>query len=168
MNAGANGAETCDALASVDFVDESGKLETLMRQDLAFSYRHSPFQHRGGAIVGATFALKASDDARKVQIEIVNKRKQTQPYGAKSAGCVFLNPSCGHAGALIDKCGLKGTNVGGAQVSDVHANFLINAGDATCADMEALIRLVKQKVVEQTGVELQSEVRRIPYRKEEI
>lgn len=167
MNAGANGTETCDALASVDFVDEAGNLETLLRQDLTFSYRHSPFQHRGGAIVGATFALHASESARKAQIEIVNKRKQTQPYGDKSAGCVFLNPSCSHAGALIDKCGLKGVNVGGAQVSDVHANFLINAGDATCADMEALIRFVKEKVFAETGVELQSEVRRIPYRKEE-
>lgn len=162
MNAGANGVETCQSLASVDFVNEEGLFEIIPKSDLTFSYRHSPFQKRQGAIVGATFKLILKPEARKQQIEIVNKRKQTQPYGSMSAGCVFLNPSCGHAGALIDQCGLKGLSVGGAQVSKVHANFLINAGGATCREMQALISLVQQLVKEKTGIDLHSEVRYIP------
>lgn len=163
MNAGANGAETCQTLTSVDFIDEQGKLTTFSRSDLSFSYRHSPFQNHKGAIVGATFTLAAKPEARKQQIEIVNKRKQTQPYGSMSAGCIFLNPSCGHAGRLIEQCGLKGLSVGGAQVSPMHANFLINTGNATCKDMLALIALVQARVKEATGIELRSEVRQIPH-----
>ena len=165
MNAGANGRETCDSLSSVDFVDEEGNFNVIQRSTLEFSYRHSPFQNRSGAVVGATFSLTQKEDARKVQIEIVNKRKNTQPYSDMSAGCIFLNPTCASAGALIDKCGLKGLAVGGAQVSQLHANFLINAGNASCADMLALIQLVKTKVKEQTGIDLQSEVRQIPFSK---
>lgn len=166
MNAGANGSETCEALEAVDFINEQGDLETLNRHSLPFSYRHSPFQKRGGAIVGATFVLKQKENARKVQIEIVNKRKSSQPYGEMSAGCVFLNPACASAGALIDKCGLKGLTVGGAQVSRVHANFLINAGGATCADMLSLIELVKEKVMKEEKTELHSEVRHIRFDKD--
>lgn len=166
MNAGANGRETCDSLASVDFVDEEGNVSVIERSTLQFSYRASPFQQKGGAIVGATFALTEKEDARKAQIEIVNKRKTTQPYGEMSAGCVFLNPTCSSAGALIDRCGLKGLSVGGAQVSRLHANFLINAGNATCADMLRLIEMVKRQVKEATGTDLHSEVRLIPYDKE--
>lgn len=166
MNAGANGSETCQALASVDFVSEDGTLQTIKREDMTFAYRSSPFQKMKGAIVGATFALKADSEARKKQIEIVTYRKNTQPYGSMSAGCVFLNPACGHAGALIDKCQLKGKSVGGAQVSQLHANFLINAGNATCKDIQALIELVQQRVKESTGVDLHNEVRYIPYESE--
>lgn len=167
MNAGANGKETCETLSSVDYVNEEGEFEVISRAALEFSYRTSPFQKRGGAIVGATFALSQKEDARKLQIEIVNKRKNTQPYGDMSAGCIFLNPTCASAGALIDKCGLKGLSVGGAQVSHVHANFLINGGQATCMDMLALIELVKRRVKDETGIELHSEVRHIPYVKED-
>lgn len=166
MNAGANRSETCQTIASVDFVNEEGHLEVIAKQDLSFSYRRSPFQGRGGAIVGATFVLTKTSDARKKQIEIVNGRKLTQPYGEKSAGCVFLNPVNGHAGALIEQCNLKGQTSGGAQVSEVHANFLINAGNATCRDMQALIALVQDKVKSHAGVELHSEVRYIPYCKD--
>lgn len=167
MNAGANGAETCIALHSVDYVTPEGTLQTIERQQMTFAYRTSPFQKMKGAIVGATFALKACPEARKRQIEIVTYRKNTQPYNSKSAGCVFLNPECGHAGALIDKCNLKGASVGGAQVSTIHANFLINANEASCKDMLGLIDLVRLRVKENTGVELHSEVRYIPYENSE-
>lgn len=162
MNAGANGTETCQSLLSVDFVNEQGELQLLQKSDLAFSYRCSPFQKWKGAIVGATFALVRNPYARTQQIQIVNKRKQTQPYGSMSAGCIFLNPACGHAGALIERCGLKGLTIGGAQVSHIHANFLINTGSATCQEMQELIDVVKRKVKDQTGIELHSEVRYIP------
>jgi UDP-N-acetylmuramate dehydrogenase len=168
MNAGANGTETCQALSSVDYIDEEGHFIVIPRSELQFSYRFSPFQKRKGAIAGATFTLTPKPEARQQQIEIVNKRKQTQPYGSMSAGCIFLNPTNNHAGKLIEQCGLKGFSVGEAQVSDVHANFLINTGNATCNDMLALIDLVKTRVKEATGIELHSEVRRIPYKAENI
>lgn len=164
MNAGANGSETAQTVLSIDFIDDDGDFKVIAKEDLYFSYRHSPFQKMRGAIVGATFALTALPEARKNQIEIINKRKQTQPYGSMSAGCMFLNPSCGNAGAIIDKCGLKGLKIGGAEVSHVHANFLINSGDASCHDMQALIATIKEKVEEATGIKLCSEVRYIPYK----
>lgn len=166
MNAGANGSETYQSLSSVDFMDEHGHLSTIPMCDLKFTYRFSPFQKRKGAIVGATFTLKPNSEARKQQIDIVNKRKQTQPYGTMSAGCIFLNPEGNHAGKLIEQCGLKGLAIGEAQVSDIHANFLINTGNATCQDMLKLIKLVQTRVKEATGIELHSEVRRIPYKAE--
>jgi len=168
MNAGANGNETCSTLASVDFVDDEGIFKVIPIHELKFSYRQSPFQTHGGAIVGATFVLTKKEDARKQQIEIVNKRKQTQPYGVMSAGCIFLNPSTATAGAIIDQCGLKGLKVGGAEVSHLHANFLVNSGNATCEDMKTLIAIVKEKVKEMTGIDLHSEVRRVPFQKDWI
>jgi len=166
MNAGANGGETCQYLDAVDYVSEDGTLETIKRSAMEFSYRTSPFQKRKGAIAAATFALRQNAEARKQQLDIVNYRLKTQPYSDKSAGCIFLNPECGHAGALIEKSGLKGTAVGGAQVSTLHANFLINAGNATCQEMMELIQVVQKRVKEASGTNLKSEVRYIPYEPE--
>lgn len=163
MNAGANGSETCQPLVSVDFVTEEGQLVKLSREELVFSYRTSPFQEKLGAIVGATFRLIKTSEARKKQLEIIEYRKKTQPYDAKSAGCVFRNPSCAHAGALIDKTGLKGKTIGGAQVSTLHANFIINAGQASSRDILTLIEHVRQEVKTATGFDLEHEVRFIPY-----
>jgi UDP-N-acetylmuramate dehydrogenase len=148
----------------VDFVTAEGELLCLSKDEIAFDYRFSSFQHRKGAIVGATFHLKKSSDARQKQLDIIQYRKKTQPYDAKSAGCVFRNPSCAHAGALIDKSGLKGKMVGGAQVSSLHANFVINTGTATSADILHLIELVRREVKASTGFELEHEVRFVPYR----
>lgn len=167
MNAGANGGETCQFLESVDFISEEGVFENVPKQKIAFAYRFSSFQKTKGAIVGATFVLYPHSEARKKQIEIVNHRIKTQPYGDKSAGCVFVNPACEPAGALIDKCGLKGVSVGGAQVSHLHANFLINANHASSADMLELINVIKARVKEIAGIELMSEVRYIPYDQQE-
>lgn len=159
MNAGANGCETGQTLVSVDFVTSDGELVCLTKEQLAFSYRFSSFQEREGAIVGATFRLKKSSEARQKQLDIIRYRKKTQPYDAKSAGCIFRNPSCAHAGALIDQSGLKGKTLGGAQVSDLHANFIVNTGNATSKDILNLIELVRQEVKKHTGVELEHEVR---------
>lgn len=167
MNAGANGRETCQSLLSVDFVTEEGELIHLKRDDLSFAYRTSCFQSRRGAIVRAIFKLTPSSTARQDQLKIIHYRKETQPYGEMSAGCVFRNPLSGHAGALIEKSGLKGASIGGAQVSTVHANFIINTGSATAKDVIALMNLVKQRVKETTDVSLESEVRLIAYQEEE-
>jgi UDP-N-acetylmuramate dehydrogenase len=164
MNAGANGRETCDSLLSVDFITEEGNLLTFPVNELRFCYRTSPFQHLKGAIAAATFALTPSKEARQKQMEIITYRKNTQPYGEKSAGCIFRNHSCGTAGALIDKSGLKGLELGGAKVSDMHANFIVNTGGAMASDVLKLIEKVKAEVHEKTGAELESEVRFIPYK----
>jgi len=164
MNAGANLSETSTHLKSVEYISVSGELILASREDLSFSYRYSSFHQNHGVIVAATFSLPQSQNARQKQIDIVNKRKMTQPYGFKSAGCIFLNPECEAAGSIIDRCGLKGLSVGGAEVSCKHANFLINKDQATCADMLQLIELVKMKVKVQTGIELHAEVRQIPYK----
>lgn len=163
MNAGANGNEACENLVSVDFVNEDGSLDKLAKSQIHFSYRHSTFQERRGAIVGATFKLTPSSEARKKQLEIIQYRKNTQPYSAKSAGCVFRNPIEQAAGALIEKSGLKGKQIGGAQVSLIHGNFVVNVNHASAQDVLNLIAYIKEEVKKKSGIELENEVRCIPY-----
>lgn len=159
MNAGANGQETCDSLSEVTFVDEQGNVRIWSKSELEFSNRFSSFQIMKGAIASATFRLIKDEGARKKQLEMIDYRTRTQPYGEKSAGCVFRNPAGKSAGALIDQCGLKGLKVGGAEVSCMHANFLINKEGATAEDVRELARLVKEKVFASTGIELEMEIR---------
>lgn len=163
MNAGANKQETQDHLLEVSFVNEKGDLEILKKEDLHFSYRTSSFQNRKGAIVSALFQLTENQEARKKQLTIIDYRTKTQPYGEKSAGCVFRNPSEGSAGALIEKSGLKGFSLGGAEVSEMHANFIINKADAKTNDVLELAYHVQKHVKERSGIELEMEIRCIPY-----
>lgn len=165
MNAGANGAETFNCLISVDYIDDRGVLYCLKKEELIFGYRTSSFQKLKGAIVGATFQLFPSKDARQKQLEIIRYRQNTQPYKDKSAGCVFKNPQNHCAGKLIEDSGLKGFRLGGAQVSEKHANFLINTGTATCKDFLDLMEHVKRTVANQTSIVLESEVRLVPSRR---
>jgi UDP-N-acetylmuramate dehydrogenase len=168
MNAGASGTETCEALIEVSFVNEQGDLEILKRDQIGFSYRFSIFQKRKGAIASAKFLLTASEEARKKQLGIIDYRTRTQPYSDKSAGCVFRNPESHSAGALIQQCGLKGKRIGGAEVSTMHANFIVNKDNATSQDVLALAEEVKKTVKEKTGVELEMEVRYIPREKDAL
>jgi UDP-N-acetylmuramate dehydrogenase len=163
MNAGANGAEVSTCLIEVGFVSEQGELLVLPKSQLSFSYRSSSFQNRKGAIVSAKFLMTNSIEARQKQLKIIDYRTKTQPYKDKSAGCVFRNPSFASAGALIQECHLKGMNVGGAQISDMHANFIINAQGASANDVLLLVELVKKIVREQKGIDLELEIRCIPY-----
>ena len=112
-----------------------------------------------GVILSATFSLKPSLDARKSQLQIIETRMRTQPLKEKSIGCIFRNPIGKSAGALIDQCGLKGLAVGGAKVSEIHANFIVNHAKASSNDVKKLIRLVQEKVLEQTDVYLEPEIR---------
>jgi len=164
MNAGANGSETFDLLEEVTFVDEKGDLFVFSKKDLSFGYRFSSFQHKKGAVVSAKFALLSSPEARNKQLSIIQYRKKTQPYGDPSIGCVFKNPPGLSAGALIEKTGLKGLAVGGAQVSKLHANFIINGGGAGSEDVLNLAREVQALVEQSTGITLEMEIRCIPYR----
>lgn len=167
MNAGANGMETAQFLQSVEFVEPSGMLKILQKEDLQFGYRTSTFQEMKGGIAAVTFSLAQDPEARQRQLQIIKYRTDTQPYHEKSAGCIFRNPACHHAGALIEKCGLKGASIGDAAVSTKHANFLINRGQATTRDFLHLISHVQEIVREQTGLKLEPEVRLIPYQAEE-
>lgn len=167
MNAGASGSETCVPLIEVTFVNQQGDIEVLKPDQMTFGYRFSSFQQRVGAIVSAKFLLAPCERARKVQLEITQYRTRTQPYSDKSAGCVFRNPDSKSAGALIQQCGLKGKKIGGAEVSTLHGNFIVNKGGATAEEILELAREVKATVKEKTGIELEMELRKIPYRLED-
>ncbi|MDN3506546.1 MAG: UDP-N-acetylmuramate dehydrogenase [Simkaniaceae bacterium] len=159
MNAGANGQETCDCLKEVTFVDLQGNIK--IYSDLIFSYRTSPFQKMRGAIAAAKFVLQPEESARKKQLDIVAYRSKTQPYDALSCGCIFRNPEGESAGALIERCGLKEMQMGGARVSELHANFIVNADGATAKDVLSLAEYIKQVVKEKTNIELEMELREI-------
>ncbi len=163
MNAGANGGEAFDTLVHVDYVKENGALVRLNKQQIAHSYRHTIFQQERGIILAAAFQLSPSAEAKQKQLQIIERRKATQPLREKSAGCIFCNPCSGPAGALIEQAGLKGFAVGGAKVSEIHANFIVNTGKATAADVLQLIETVQTKVQEKFGVCLKSEVRQLGF-----
>ena len=163
MNAGANGTETCESLIEVTFINEKAESEILRRDQITFSYRTSTFQTLKGVIVSAKFLLLPQESARKTQLSIIDYRTRTQPYSDKSAGCVFRNPQTHSAGALIQLSGLKGKRIGGAEVSTVHANFIVNKGGATAQEILELASLVKLTVKEKTGIDLEMEIRSIPY-----
>jgi UDP-N-acetylmuramate dehydrogenase len=158
MNAGASGKETKDCLISVEFMDSEGEIRSFERDEIAFSYRKSSFQTMRGAIISATFQLACLEDARDKQLAIIQYRTSTQPYGDKSCGCAFRNPPNHFAGALIEKCGLKGVRIGGAEVSTLHANFIVNKDGATAHDIASLIAHIKTTVKEKEGIDLEVEV----------
>lgn len=162
MNAGAYGGEMKDILlgASVLFPDEGVKFLTC--EELALGYRHSILTDRPDAVVlYAVFHLQKGDstEIRARMDELMAKRKKSQPLEYPSAGSTFKRPEGYFAGALIEQAGLKGLTVGGAQVSEKHAGFVINRGGATGADVRELIRQVQQRVMEHSGVMLEPEVK---------
>lgn len=160
MNAGAYGGEMKDAVYSVTHIDNNGNIGTIRAQDLDFSYRHSVYRDNGYSIIGATFRLKIDNpvEIRNRMDDYMNRRKSKQPLEYPSAGSVFRRPQGNYAGTLIEKCGLKGRAVGGAQVSNKHAGFIINTGGATCSDVRELIKIVQDTVKQQTGYSLEREV----------
>jgi UDP-N-acetylmuramate dehydrogenase len=161
MNAGAYGGEMKDILLSVSHITADGKLDTLYGDALKLSYRHSAYMENGCCILSAEFALQqAEPDTIRAQMdELKKRRKEKQPLEYPSAGSTFKRPKGAYASALIDQCGLKGLRIGDAVVSEKHAGFIINAGSASCADVCALIDEVKQRVLSQTGITLECEVR---------
>jgi UDP-N-acetylmuramate dehydrogenase len=164
MNAGAMGSEVSDVLIESHWIDQQGQLHISKREDLDFSYRHSGFQEDGGLIIGARFALQVDETAKERCQTFLQKRLLSQPYSEKTAGCFFRNPKGGCAGAWIDGLGLKGLSVGGAAVSSLHANFIINRGGATSGDVLQLIEKIQIEVEKAFGERLILEVRLVPYR----
>ena len=167
INAGAYGGEMKDRLLWVEYLAPTGEIVRLEQEQLSLSYRHSRFMEegmQGSCIVRAAFGLQRGEKAA-IQSEmdrILNQRRQKQPLEYPSAGSTFKRPQGAFAAQLIDKCGLKGFTVGGAQVSEKHAGFVINTGKATCADVLELTRQVRECVKEKTGYLLELEVRQLP------
>ena len=160
MNAGAYGGQMADVIESAECLTASGEIKTLKKEDMRLGYRSSVFKKGGLIIISLTLALKKGDKAEiKAEMdELLNRRKQKQPLEYPSAGSTFKRPEGYFAGALIEKNGLKGLSVGGAQVSENHAGFVINRGGATAADVKALIGKIQKKVFENDGVMLEPEV----------
>lgn len=161
MNAGAYGGETARVLEEVDFLDEAGEVCTLPASECGLGYRKSIFSGRKRLILRARFRLEPGEPAAIMarMDELAAKRREKQPLEYPSAGSMFKRPPGHFAAALIDRCGLKGLAVGGAQVSEKHAGFVVNRGGAACADVLELVRQVKEQVLRQTGVELEMEVK---------
>ena len=162
MNAGAYGGEMKDVLTEVTFLNEDGTLCTLPAAELALGYRTSVFeQHPEWCILSARVRLTAGDkDAITAQMQdFLQRRRDKQPLEWPSAGSTFKRPQGAFAGKLIEDCGLRGLQVGGAQISEKHCGFVINRGGATCADVLALTEQVKRVVREKTGFVLEREIR---------
>ena len=161
MNAGAYGGEMKDVVETVTCLTPEGTVETRPADALAFGYRTSVFEQDGSCVLSATLRLARGDKAaiRARMAELLAKRREKQPLELPSAGSTFKRPKGHFAGALIEGAGLKGTTIGGAQVSQLHAGFIINRGGATCRDVLDLIALVQQRVWEHSGVKLEPEIR---------
>ena len=162
MNAGAYGGEMKQVICEVVLLDPEAGIRVLSCEEMQFGYRHSLLDDCPQAIVlSASVKLNRGDPEaiRETMRELMGKRKASQPLEWPSAGSTFKRPEGYFAAALIDQCGLKGFTVGGAQVSEKHAGFVINQGGATCADVLELMRQVGEKVFEEKGVRLEPEVR---------
>lgn len=163
MNAGAYGGEMKQVVKEVAAVDSLGKLKTFTTDQLDLSYRKSVFTDADYVILSATVELTEGDkcEIRSKMDELMLRRKDKQPLEYPSAGSTFKRPEGTYAGLVIEQSGLKGYSVGGAQVSEKHANFVINKGGATASDIITLIEDVKRIVKEKTGYDLECEVKLI-------
>ncbi len=184
MNAGCYGSETWGKVLRVQTVNRHGEVRVRTAADYEIGYRHvvrikeqvTRFKEQGSNLVSCALPLAPEsseffvaawlqfpkgdgESARQGIKALLSKRIATQPLNLPNAGSVFRNPQGDHAARLIEQCGLKGRQIGGAQVSEKHANFIVNAGDATAADIENLINEVQAVVQQQTGIKLHPEVR---------
>lgn len=164
MNAGAYGGEISQVLLCVEFIDENGDFKYLFndKDNSEFTYRHSPFSDRCDlTIVGGIFGLNKAQDDLAIQTAMKNmqSRRDKQPLDLPSCGSTFKRPVGYYAGALIEGAGLKGYTIGGAAVSEKHAGFIVNIGNATTNDVLSLIDYVKTTVYKKDGVMLEPEIR---------
>jgi len=157
MNAGAFGGEVADVLTRVQIVDPAGRSRPLRAGEIEFSYRRTSLDP-GAVVVAATFRCAPGAIRQDVYDRSIG-RKQTQPIWERSFGSTFVNPPGRYAAEMVEGCGLKGKRIGGAMISELHANFIINAdGRATAADVEALIEVARVEVKQRYGVDLKTEV----------
>lgn len=163
MNAGAYGGELKDFITFVRVLTPELDIKDIPLSDMRFGYRKSAVPDEGYIVLGAEFRLPYGDReaSRELLFSLNTKRKNCQPLNYPSAGSTFQRPPGHFAGTMIEQCGLKGYRIGGAQVSDKHAGFIINAGEATSADIYKLICHVRDAVFQKTGVMLEPEVKMI-------
>ena len=163
MNAGAYGGEMKDVLVECRHIDSDGNFGSLKGDERGLAYRTSAYEHNGYIITTLVMKLTKGnkDEIRAKMQELLQRRKDKQPLEYPSAGSTFKRPEGYFAGALIEECGLKGYSVGGAQVSEKHAGFVINKGDASAQDVLDLIKYIQDKVLSEKGVMLEPEVRLI-------
>lgn len=162
MNAGAYGGEMCQVVERVHVLFPDEGIRLLTGEEMDFRYRGSLLTDRPDAVALDAVVRLAPGDKESIRAqmrELMGRRKASQPLEYPSAGSTFKRPVGHFAGTLIDQCGLKGLTVGGAQVSEKHAGFVINRGGATCADVLALMEQVRRRVLDATGVTLEPEVR---------
>lgn len=162
MNAGAYGGEIKDVAIAGEFLTFDGEIIKLEGDKQGFGYRKSTYESMNGIIIGAWFKLNkvdSSDGIKALMAELNKKRKDKQPLEYGSAGSTFKRPEGMFAGKLIEDCGLKGYQAGGAAVSEKHAGFVINIGGATCEDVLSVMRHVRKTVYDKFGVMLEPEVK---------
>ncbi|ADD67276.1 UDP-N-acetylenolpyruvoylglucosamine reductase [Denitrovibrio acetiphilus DSM 12809] len=159
MNAGAFGTEIKDVAVQIEMCGFDGVVSSIHAEDAGFGYRKA--ENLKGIVTGLGLKLEHGnkDELLAKRAEILKKRSEKQPLEFPSCGSVFKRPEGGYAGTLIEQCGLKGYKIGGAQVSEKHANFIVNTGKAKSADIYALINHVQETVFKETGIKLEREVR---------
>jgi UDP-N-acetylmuramate dehydrogenase len=164
-NAGTRGGETGDRLVEAEIVDAAGEARALSRDELRFRYRNADGLPPDAVVTAVRFALAREDPARVTETVrgYQAERRRDQPEREPSAGCIFRNPPGESAGRLIDQAGLKGLEEGGAIVSPVHGNFIINRGGATAADVLRLVERLRERVRAEYAVELELEVRKVGF-----
>ena len=161
MNAGAYGGEIKDVCHRVKIMEPDGSSRWIEGEDLGFSYRHSAMEDHPWIVVCADFQLveRPEEEVKAKMLELIGKRRASQPLDLPSAGSAFKRPVGGYAAALIEQAGLKGYQVGGAAISTKHAGFAVNLGGATAEDVKQLLKDVSDKVFENSGIRLEPEVR---------
>ena len=169
MNAGAWGGEISENLIHVEVINSKNEIQKIQKKDLNFSYRQSSF-NKDDILLSAKFNLKKADKdiIKENFIEAQSGRKKSQPLNKRSAGSLFKNPKNNSAGKLLDEAGLKGFSIGDAKISEKHANFFINDGDATSKDMLMLIKKAHKEVKDKFNVNLSLEVKLMGFNEEEI
>ena len=169
MNAGAWGGEISENLIHVEVINSKNEIQKIQKKDLNFSYRQSSF-NKDDILLSAKFNLKKADKdiIKENFIEAQSGRKKSQPLNKRSAGSLFKNPKNNSAGKLLDEAGLKGFSIGDAKISEKHANFFINDGDATSKDMLMLIKKAHKEVKDKFNVNLSLEVKLMGFNEDEI
>ena len=169
MNAGAWGGEISENLIHVEVINSKSEIQKIQKKDLNFSYRQSSF-NKNDILLSAKFNLKKADKdiINENFIEAQSGRKKSQPLNKRSAGSLFKNPKNNSAGKLLDEAGLKGFSIGDAKISEKHANFFINEGNATSKDMLMLIKKAHKEVKDKFNVNLSLEVKLMGFNEEEI
>ena len=158
-NAGAGGHGVCELLEEVITVEADGTIRTWPHDEIAYSYRNCSLSEGKRVIVSARMTFRTSHPKDEEVLQSYLLRRGTQPHGLRNAGCTFKNPEGASAGRLLDECGCKGLSVGGAVVSDVHANFILNNGHATSSDVTELVKICAKRVYDSTGIKLEPEIK---------